>query len=92
MRSDTLKRHWLTKHKNFDFKVTTVVRGFFKETDGEHSSNEDLELEIVSNGKLLDEKIALGEKISKLLTKTNTKEESLSKKHKEAFDLYQSRR
>ena len=92
MRSDTLKRHWLTKHKNFDFKVTTVVRGFLKETDGEHSSNEDLELEIVSNGKLLDEKIALGEKISKLLTKTNTKEESLSKKHKEAFDLYQSRR
>ena len=87
-----MKRHCLTKHKNFDFKVTTVVRGFFKETDGEHSSNEDLELEIVSNGKLLDEKIALGEKISKLLTKTNTKEESLSKKHKEALDLYQSRR
>ena len=90
MSSDTLKRHWLTKHKNFDFKVTTVVRGFLKETDGEHSSNEDLELEIVSNGKLLDEKIALGEKISKLPTKTNTKEESLSRK--EAFDLYQSRK
>ena len=45
MRSDTLKRHWLTKHKNFDFKVTTIDRGFLKETDGEQSSNEDLELE-----------------------------------------------
>ena len=30
-RSDTLKGHWLTKHKNLDFKVTTVVRGFLKE-------------------------------------------------------------
>ena len=48
--------------------------------------------EIVANGKLLDEKITLGEKIAKVLTKTNTKEESLSKKHKEGFDLYQSRK
>ena len=43
----------------------------------------------MANGKLLDEKIALGEKILKVLTDTNTKEESLSKEHKEAFDLYQ---
>jgi len=42
--------------------------------------------------KILDEKIELGEKISKVLTNTNTKKESLSKKHKETFDLYQSRK
>ena len=51
-----------------------------------------MESEIVANGKLLDGKITLGEKIAKVRTKTNTKEESLSKKHKEAFDLYQSRK
>ena len=31
MRSDTLKRHWLTKHKNFEFKVTTVVKDFLND-------------------------------------------------------------
>ena len=43
MRSDALKRHWLTKLKNFDFKVTTVDRGFLKIKDSELSSNESLE-------------------------------------------------
>ena len=57
MRSDTLKRHWSTKLKNFDFKVTTVVRGFLKEKDGEPSSNEDLESGILANDKLLNEKM-----------------------------------
>ena len=90
MRSDNLRRHWLAKHKSFDFKVTTVVRSFLKDEDIKPSSIKDLKSEIVANSKLLDEKIALGEKISKVLTSTN-KEESLSKKHKEAFDLYQSR-
>ena len=92
MRSDTLKRHWSSKHKNFDFNVTIVVRGFLKEKDGEPSSNEDFESDVVANGKLLDEKIALGGKISKVLTSTNTLEESLSKRQKEAFDLYHSRK
>ena len=46
----------------------------------------------MANGKLLDEKITLGENIFKVLADTNTKEESLSKKHREAFDLYQSRK
>ena len=72
MRSDHLKRHWLTKHKNFDFKVTTVVRGFLREKDNEPSSNEDLESEILANKKLLDDKIELGEKISKVLTNTTS--------------------
>ena len=91
-RSDNLKRHWLTKHKNFDFKVTTVVRGFLKDNDRKPFANKDLESEIVANGKLLDKKIALGEKMLKVLTDTNTKEESLSKEHKVAFDLYQIKR
>ena len=92
MRSDNLRRHWLAKHKSFDFKVTTVVRSFLKDEDIKPSSIKDLKSEIVANGKLFDEKIALGENISKVLADTNTKEESLSKKHREAFDLYQSRK
>ena len=91
-RSDHLRRHWLAKHKSFDFKVTKVVRGFLKDKDSKPSSIEDLKSEIVANGKLFDEKIAFGENISKVLADTNTKEESLSKEHREAFDLYQSRK
>ena len=92
MRSDTLKRRWFAKHKNFEFIVTTVVRGFLKEKEGESSSNKNLESEILANEKLLDEKIEVVERISKVLTNTKTKEESLPKKHKEASDLYQSRK
>ena len=55
-------------------------------------SVQDLESEILADNKLLDEKIELGEKISKVLTNTNAKEESLSKKNKEAFNLYQSKK
>ena len=92
MRSDHLKRDCLTKHKNFYFKVTTVVRGFLREKDSGNPSVQDLESEILADNKLLDEKIELGEKISKVLTNTNAKEESLSKKNKEAFNLYQSKK
>ena len=76
MRSDYLKRYWLTKH--FVFQVTTVARGFLNSKGSEPSSNETLESKIVAN-RLFDEKIAFGEKISKELTRTNTKEESISK-------------
>ena len=92
MRSDHLKRHCLTKHKNFDFKVTTVVKGFLREKDSGNPSVQDLESEILADNKLLDEKVELGEKISKVLTNTNAKEESLSKKNEEAFNLYQSKK
>ena len=37
MRSDNLKRHWLTKIKNFDSKVTSVVRGYLKDKDDKTS-------------------------------------------------------
>ena len=62
--------------------MTTIVKVNVK--DSGNPSDQDLEFEILANNKLLDEKIEV--------TNTNTKEESLSKKHKEAFDLYQSRR
>ena len=71
MRSDHLKRHCLTKHKNFDFKVTTVVRGFLREKDYEPSSNEDLESEILANDKLLDEKIELSGKMCSYAKSSN---------------------
>ena len=48
MRSDHLRRHWLAELKSFDFKVTTVVRGFLKDKDRNPSSNEDLESDIVA--------------------------------------------
>ena len=70
--------------------MTTIVKANVE--DNRIPSNQDLESEILANDKLLDEKIELGEKISKVLMNTKTKEESLSKKHKEAFDLYQSRK
>ena len=90
MRSDNLKRHKLKKHKNFNFQVTTIVKANVK--DSGNPSVQDLESEILADNKLLDEKIELGEKISKVLTNTNAKEESLSKKNKEAFNLYQSKK
>ena len=83
MRSDSLKRHGLKKHKNFNFQVTTIVKATVK-CDG-NPFDQDLESEILANNKLLDEKIELGEKISKVLTNTNTKEESLPKKAKRSF-------
>ena len=55
-----MKRHCIAKHKNFDFKVTTIVRGFLKNEDSKPSSNQDLESEILANDKLLDEKIRVG--------------------------------
>ena len=78
MRSDSLKRHKFNKHKNFNFQVTTIVKANVK--DSGNPSVQDLESEILADNKLLDEKIELGEMISKVLTKTNAKEESLSKK------------
>ena len=77
MRSDSLKRHALKKHKDFNFQVTTIVKATVK-GDG-NPFDQDLESEILANNKLLDEKIELGEKISKGQTNTNTREESLSK-------------
>ena len=72
MRSDSLKRHGLKKHKNFNFQVTTIVKANVK--DSGNPSVQDLESEILADNKLLDEKIELGEKISKVLTNTNAKE------------------
>ena len=51
----------------------TVVRGFLREKDSGNPSVQDLESEILADNKLLDEKIELGEKISKVLTNTNAK-------------------
>ena len=90
MRSDNLKRHKFKKHKNFSFQVTTIVKANVKYSG--NPSIQILEFEILAENKLLDEKIELGEKISKVLTNTNAKEESLSKKNKEAFNLYQSKK
>ena len=56
------------------------------------STGNNLKLEILDNAKIYDEKISLGESTHKLLMETNTKEESLSRQHKEAFDLYQRQR
>ena len=47
------------------------------------STDNNLELEILDNAKIYDEKICFGESIHKVLMETNTKEESLSHQHKE---------
>ena len=51
-----------------------------------------MKLEILKNSTIYDEKIQLGESIFKVLMETNVDERSLSRKHKEAFDLYQNKR
>ena len=68
MRSDSLKRHKFNKHKNFNFQVTTIVKANVK--DSGNPSVQDLESEILADNMLLDEKIELDEKISKVLTNT----------------------
>ena len=90
MRSDHLKRHCIAKLKNFDFIVTTIVRGFLKNEDSKASSNQDFESEILANNKLLDEQIELGEKTSKELMNKNTTEEFLSEKHKKLLTCIKS--
>ena len=63
--SDTLKRHWLTKHNNFVYKVSTLVRGFVIEKDSEPFSIEDLEFEMLANDMLFDEKIEIVRRFQK---------------------------
>ena len=58
MRSDSLKRHALKKHKDFNFQVTAIVKATVK-GDG-NPFDQDLESEILANDKLLDEKIRVG--------------------------------
>ena len=91
MRSNNLKRHWRTKHKMFDMKLSVKVDSSVV-IDGGPCTSEDLKMEVLNNAKAYNEKIQLGESLHKILMETNTKEESLSKQHKEAFDLYQSKR
>ena len=75
----------------FDMGLTVTVKA--KSKIGESSSTgNNLQLEILDNAKIYDEKICLGERIHKVLMDTNAKEESLSRQHKEAFDLYQRQR
>ena len=87
MRSDNLRRHRRAKHEIFDktlsIKVETKV-----EIDKSSCNSEDLKIAVLDNAKAYDENIQLGETLHKLLMETNTKEYSLSKQHKEAFDLY----
>ena len=75
----------------FDMGLTVTVEA--KSKVGESSSTgNNLESEILDNAKIYDEKISLGERIHKVLMETNAKEESFSRQHKEAFDLYQRQR
>ena len=90
-RTNDLKRHWKAKHKMFDMGLT--LTDDFKSKIGECSSKDkNLKLEILDNAKTYDEKISLGESIHKVLMETYMKEESLSRQHKEAFDLHQRQR
>ena len=51
-------------------------------------SNESIEDELIRDDKIYDENIALGEKITSIITSGQAKEESLSKKNKYCLDLY----
>ena len=75
----------------FDMELTVKVEGKAK-ADRSMSSTDDLKMEILENNEIYSEKIQLGERINKVLLETNAKEESLSRQHKEALDLYQRKR
>ena len=90
MRSNNLKRHWRSKHNMLDTVLTTRVE--IKDNTGKDATRNDLKSEILKNSTIFDEKIQLGESIFKVLMETNVDERSLSRKHKEAFDLYQNKR
>ena len=91
MRSNNLRRHRRAKHEIFDKTLSIKVETKF-EIDKGSCNSEDLKIEVLDNAKAYDQKIQLGETLHKLLMETNTKEESLSKQHKEAFDLYNKKR
>ena len=91
MRSDNLKRHWRRKHNMFDMTLSVKVESRAT-VHGDRCNSEDLKMEVLDNAKTYDEKIQLGESLHNILMETNVKEESLSKQHKEAFDLYQRNR
>ena len=86
-----MKRHWRSKHGMFDMELNIKLKSNTK-VSGTPSTTNDLKVEILDNAKIYDEKIELGKDIFNVLMDTNTKEESLSRHHKEAFDLYQSKR
>ena len=71
----------------FDMGLTVKVDT--KSKIGESFSTvNSLKLEILENAKIDDVRISLGERIQKVLMETNTKEESLSRQHKKAFELH----
>ena len=75
----------------FDMELTVKVKSKVEAARGV-STNEELKIEILENNEIYKEKIQLGERIYKVLMETNAKEESLSRQHKEALDLYQKKR
>ena len=58
------------------------------EIESKKMSNESIEDELIRDDKIYDENIALGEKITSIITSGQAKEESLSKKNKYCLDLY----
>ena len=91
MRSDSLKRHWRSKHKTTDMELIIKVKSKTN-INGAPATDNDLKCQMIANDMLFDEKINMGKSIYNLLSETNAKEESLSAPHKEALDLYQRKR
>ena len=75
------------------FGMVSTVTVEAKSKVGESSSTGNkLKSEILYNANSYGEKISFRESIHKVLMETNTKEESLPRKRKKAFDQYQMQR
>ena len=95
MRSDNFKRHMKNKHEKRNEDYPTRKRKLEDEEDQPMIKkkcnvldDEELERDMMKDNEEYNCKLALGEKVYKIVERRKVKKESLSLERKEAFELY----
>ena len=98
MRSDNFKRHMKNKHEKRNEDYPTRKRKLEDEEDQPMIKkkcnvldDEELERDMINDNEEYNCKLALGEKVYKIVKKGKVKKESLTLERKEAFELYRER-
>ena len=98
MRSDNFKRHMKNKHEKRNEDYPTRKRKLEDEEDQPMIKkkcnvldDEELERDMINDNEEYNCKLALGEKVYKIVERRKVKKESLSLERKEAFELYRER-
>ena len=98
MRSDNFKRHMKNKHEKRNEDYPTRKRKLEDEEDQPMIKkkcnvldDEELEKDMINDNEEYNCKLALGEKVYKIVKKGKVKKESLTLERKEAFELYRER-